>query len=113
MRGIKRSDLHKQDGKLWLKCDSPNDYVKHIMYLFSNDYIEITSKNGSIKFTGYYISVKDINTNRLYLASGVKPSDKNNIVIAISGTDKVQKYNIDILGKIKCGEPLSYLKARK
>lgn len=104
VRGIRRSNVVKKDGKLYLNCQNPEGYKEHIMYLFKNDYIEIRDDKGNIKIEGYYQSIKAITRCQFYII-------KNNSAMAdiktISAKDTVTKYNVDILGRkggeIKCG----------
>ena len=42
--------------KLYIVSSYPEDYEKHIMYLFANDYIKVFDNVGKIKFNGYYSS---------------------------------------------------------
>ncbi len=111
--GIKRSDLKKKDKKLWLNKDYvyPEGYARHIAYLFPGDYIRVKKKDGSVKFEGYYKSVKSVNESRFYIASG---NNSKNVVNSIASRDCVKKYEVDVLGEIKgeisCGEPLLLIK---
>ena len=115
--GITMSDIIHKYGKLWLRPDYkyPSDYSKHIMYIFTGDYIRVTTNKGKLKFEGYYKSVKTISRNQIYCISN---NDPNSIVPSITKKDKCIKLSIDMLGKIsgynngegiKCGEPLSLL----
>ena len=105
-RAIKMIDVIKRNGKLYLRCDNPEDYKKHVMYLFKNDYIQVINK-GKIKFEGFYASVKNINKSSFYLKEINSPKAMPK---TIAKKDIIKKYNVDILGKkggeIKCGEPL-------
>ena len=98
LRGIRYVDLQKKNKKLYIISSYPEDYKKHIMYLFANDYIKVFDKDGKIKFNGYY---KNNNSNIL--------EEKT-----ISKKDVVKKYFVDILGKIggeiKCSVPFLSLK---
>lgn len=118
--GITMSDIIHKYGKLWLRPDYeyPSDYSKHIMYIFTGDYIRVTTNKGKLKFEGYYKSVKNISRNQIYCISN---NDPNSIVHSITKKDKCIKLSVDILGKtsgynngegIKCGEPLSLLRAK-
>ena len=120
MTGIAMSDLVKKNGKLWLKPDYsyPEDYDVHVMYLFKGDYIRIVDSKGKIKLEGYYLSVKNINENRIYSISNNKNNEK---FVSISPKDKCIKLSVDVIGKISgenngegisCGEPLSLLKEK-
>lgn len=110
VRGVRFVDLVKRDKKLYLRTPYPEDYKEHVMYLFANDYIKIFDRNGKMKFEGYYKSVKAIGRKQLYC--------KNNNcslgeVVAIGLSNNVQKYSVDILGKIggevKCSVPFMSL----
>ena len=83
------------------------------MYLFKNDYIQITN-NGKIKFEGFYASVKSINQSSFYLKEINSPKAMPK---TIAKKDIIKKYNVDILGKkggeIKCGEPLLSIMPKK
>lgn len=115
LQGIKRNDIVKKNGRLYLKPDYqyPDDYKEHIMYLFKGDYVSV--KGARLKRSGYYFSVCNINQNALYISKNnsrytLKGRDEST---SIKGKTTVVKYNVDILGKkgglIKCGEPLSLL----
>lgn len=105
-RGIKMIDVIKRNGKLYLRCENPEGYKKHIMYLFKNDYIQIIN-NGRVKFEGFYNSVKNINRSIYYFKEKNSPISKPKI---IAKKDTIKKFNVDLLGKkggeVKCGEPL-------
>ena len=118
--GITMSDIVHKYGKLWLRSDYqyPDDYRKHLMYIFSGDYIRVTNKKSKIKFEGYYKSVKTITRNQIYCISDNNPSA---IIPAITKNDTCIKLSVDLLGKvngynngegIKCGEPLSLLREK-
>lgn len=115
LRGITFGELKNVSGKLMLTSELPQDYKEHKMYLFKNDYIVIWKKNGTKKFEGFYKSIKNINQNVLYCTSGCEPQNSNSIS-SISSTDTVERYDVDILGKIggkiTCGEPLSLAKEK-
>lgn len=104
VRGIRRSNITKKCGKLYLKCPNPEDYKEHIMYLFKNDYLEIRDGKGKLKVAGYYQSLKNINQGYFYI---VENNSATSSIKTISSKDTVKKYNIDILGRrggeIKCG----------
>jgi len=111
MQGIKYSYLKKLNSKLYLNKNyiRPSNYVTHVMYLFTNDYIVLRNKKGNIKFKGYYKSVFNINENELrYIKYNTPCNNKKRF--SVSKNDSVVKYNVDILGRIggeiKCGEPL-------
>lgn len=111
LRGIRYVDLKKKNKKLYFITPYPEDYQEHIMYLFANDYIKIIDNLGSIKFNGYYRSIKNVNRNAIYCKN-----NNSNILTekAIAKKDKVKKYYVDILGKIggeiKCSVPFLSLK---
>lgn len=117
LQGIKRNDIVKKNGRLYLKPDYqyPDDYKEHIMYLFYGDFLEIQKRNEIRR--GFYFSVKNMNRNQIYISKGnSKKQIKNHKeaeTCGIAKKDIIRKYNIDILGKkgglIKCGEPLSLL----
>ena len=118
--GITMSDIVHRNGKLWLKPDYkyPEDYEKHIMYIYTGDYIRVTNKKGRIKFEGYYKSVKTISRNQFYCFSNNDPSAQ---VCSITQKDRCIKLSIDLLGRvtgynngegISCGEPLSLLREK-
>lgn len=111
LRGIRYVDLQKKNKKLYIISSYPEDYKKHIMYLFANDYIKVFDKDGKIKFNGYYKSIKNVNRNAIYYKN-----NNSNILEekTISKKDVVKKYFVDILGKIggeiKCSVPFLSLK---
>lgn len=111
LRGIRYVDLQKKNKKLYIISSYPEDYKKHIMYLFANDYIKVFDKDGKIKFNGYYRSIKNVNRNAIYYKN-----NNSNILEekTISKKDVVKKYFVDILGKIggeiKCSVPFLSLK---
>ena len=110
LRGIRFIDLLKQNKKLYLRTPYPENYQKHVMYLFANDYIRIIDRKGKEKFSGYYKSVKNIYRGLLY----VKVNNSNELInISITQKDIIKKYNLDILGKmggeIECSVPFTSL----
>ena len=111
LRGIRYVDLQKKNKKLYIISSYPEDYKKHIMYLFANDYIKVFDKDGKIKFNGYYKSIKNVNRNAIYYKN-----NNSNILEekTISKKDVVKKYFVDILdkigGEIKCSVPFLSLK---
>ena len=118
--GITMSDIVHKYGKLWLRSDYqyPEDYSKHIMYIFTGDYIRVITNKGKLKFEGYYKSVKTITGNQIYCISDNNPDA---IIPSITKKDKCIKLSVDLLGKIsgynngegiKCGEPLSLLREK-
>lgn len=106
LRGIRYVDLQKKNKKLYIISSYPEDYKKHIMYLFANDYIKVFDNDGKIKFNGYYKSIKNVNRNAIYYKN-----NNSNILEekTFSKKDVVKKYSVDILGKIggeiKCSVP--------
>lgn len=52
LRGIRYSMLKRDNGKIILNEQPPENYAVHIMYLFKNDYLRIYDKNNKIKFEG-------------------------------------------------------------
>lgn len=113
VRAIRYVDLVKRDKKLWLSCAYPEDYQRHVMYLFANDYIRIFNSEGVLKFEGYYKSVKNIFRNYIY----AKTNNSNSAtVISIAKKDIVKKFDVDILGKtggeVKCSAPFMSLKEK-
>ncbi len=114
--GIRYVDIVRKNKKLYLKDSAlPSDYCKHIMYLFKNDYIRVyNKKDNSLKFEGFYQSVKNINTSYYYF----KINNLSNAEIkTISSRDIVKKFDVSILGRIggeiKCSEPLSLISEKK
>lgn len=134
LTGISYSDLKLKNGKLWLneRYRNPTDYASHIMYLFPGDFIRIYDKAKKLNFEGYYKSVCDISTNRLFCLKNntpqLKKDDSNKVSafdnarkilkmkkgICINKNDSIEKYEVDLLGeikgKVKCGEPLSSIR---
>ena len=111
LRGIRYVDLKKQNKKLYLVSSKPADYKKHVMYLFANDYIEVFSDDGNLKFKGYYKSVEAITRNLLTYKFNNSTKELHK---RIGKKDIVKKYYVDILGKIggeiKCSVPFLSLK---
>ncbi len=111
-RGVRYVDVVKKDKKLFMKEESlPNGYKEHIMYLFKNDFIQVWTKTGELKFEGYYQSVKTIGRSSFYF--NINNSSKAEVK-GISTSDNVQKIDISLRGVkggiIKCSEPLSLIK---
>lgn len=47
-------DIVRKEKKLYVKENSiPDDYSKHIIYLYTNDYVQVYKNNGELKFEGY------------------------------------------------------------
>lgn len=116
LRGIRYSDLRRENKKLYIAADVPEGYQSHVMYLFPNDYIVVKKSDGTIKFEGYYKSVANINQNHLNYAKGCVPQQRGKVLHIASG-DQFEKYDIDLLGriggKIKCSEPLSLRRVKE
>lgn len=117
VQGIAMSDVVKKNGKLYFKkgYEYPEDYDKHVMYLFKGDYIRIYDSKNKVKFEGYYLSSKSVNNNRFY---AILNNGTEKVIISVSPKDRCIKLNVDILGNvsgfndgrgISCGEPLSLL----
>ena len=108
-RAIRYIDLVKKHKKLCLTCPYPEDYDAHVMYLYKNDYIVVSNSNGE-KFRGYYQSVKSINAGLFWIRINNSPKKLSK---SIAQRDIVEKYEVDIYGrmggKVKCGEPYSFL----
>ncbi|ORU00682.1 CRISPR-associated protein, Csn1 family [Anaerovibrio sp. JC8] len=106
LRGLRYVDFKLKDKKMFITVPNPENYGKHIMYLFKNDYIVVYNKKGEEKARGFYSSVKAITRDQLYL----KDNNTNvDIIFTIKKDDTVKKYHIDILGQIggeiKCSAP--------
>ncbi len=109
--GIRFVDVVKKNGKLYRKSESrPEDYASHIMYLFAGDYVRIVDRNNTVKFEGFYKSVKTIGRSEFNFQ---KKNNSSAHIISILPKDKILKYDVSILGKlggeIKCSEPLPYI----
>ena len=100
--GIRRTDIVKKGGKLYLRTPLPDDYAKHVAYLFKNDYIEIIDRKGNVKAEGYFQSSKCINQALLYIKN---KNDSQSTIKSVASKDKVYKYNVDLLGR-KGKEPI-------
>lgn len=100
--GIRRTDIVKKGGKLYLRTPLPDDYAKHVAYLFKNDYIEIIDRNGNVKAEGYYQSSNNVNRAQIYIKN---KNDSQSAVKGIASKDKVYKYYVDLLGR-KGKEPI-------
>lgn len=114
LRGIAYSDLTKKDGKLYLRADHvyPEDYLEHRMYVYRNEYIELTDKQGNIAAqSGFYRGVANINSGDLYTR---KNSPGGRTPLRTRKCVSVKKYDYDILGYRggevrECGKPLSLI----
>ena len=113
--GISFSDIVIRDGRVRLKetYRHPENYGKHCLYLFTNDYIRILKADGTKKFEGYYRAVSNINQGAFSYERFNSPLQRGK-VFTIAQKDVVEKFEIDpigrIGGKIRCGEPLSLAK---
>lgn len=113
LRGISYSELKKEKGKLKFRegANPPEDYKEHIMYVYKNEYIEVTDRNGRIKEkSGVFVSVVNINQMNLCMARYNTPNNSRK-PLSVNKKDSVRKYYYDILGRrggeVKsCGEQL-------
>ena len=95
--GLRYVDFIQKNGKLFLKRERiPADYAAHVLYLFKNDYVTVTDKNGVVKMIGYYRSVKNLARCALYFRAPTAPED---ICVAIAQGDIIKKYAVSMLGK--------------
>lgn len=113
--GVRFVDVVKKGGKLWRKRESlPENYAEHVMFLQSNDYIQIYNSKRKLKFEGYYVAVYNINESRFY-CTGCNESEA--IAKSIATSDSVSKVDVSILGhkggQIRCSEPLPFIEERK
>lgn len=112
--GVRFVDIVKKDKKLYRKAESlPADYSKHVTYLFANDYIRIIGGKGELKFEGYYKAVYNINQSAFYCK---KANEADVIAKNISRKDRLEKYSVDLLGKLGgkiCSAPLPCTKAKE
>lgn len=114
LRGIRFVDIVNKNKKIFLNCPYPNNYKQHLMYIFTNDFIELIDKKGMLKFSGYFrFSSILTNSNTGTTQQVIKGRNANSpetVNNTLSKTDTVKKINIDILGRkggeIKCGVPL-------
>lgn len=110
LRGIRYLDLKKHNKKLYLTCPNPEGYAKHVMYLFADEYIKIYKSNDTLKFSGYYKSVKAVNRKQLYF---VHNNLEDRSIVSITKKDIIKKFNVDILGhiggEVKYSEPFMFL----
>ena len=106
LRGLRYVDFKLKNKKMFITVPNPENYGRHVMYLFKNDYIYVINKKGEIKVKGYYTGIKSINKNIFYLITNNDAIRKN---IILSKDDMVKKYHVDILGQIggeiKCSAP--------
>ena len=91
-QGIKYTDLVKKDSKLWLKngYSYPDNYNTHIMYIFKNDFIVVYTKDGKVKFKGYYQSPHHVGKD--YCAKSYNNTNSQDISISAPKQDYVIKY---------------------
>ena len=106
LRGLRYVDFKLKNKKMFITVPNPENYSRHVMYLFKNDYIYVINKKGEIKIKGYYTGIKNINENRFYVITNNDAIRKN---IILSKDDVIKKYHVDILGQIggeiKCSAP--------
>ena len=106
LRGLRYVDFKLKDKKLLLIKSNPDNYDRHIMYLFKHDYIVVYNKKGGEKARGFYSSVKAITRDQLYLKNNNTNVEN---IFTIKKDDTVKKYYVDILGQIggeiKCSAP--------
>jgi len=106
LRGLRYVDFKLKNKKMFITVPNPENYGRHVMYLFKNDYIYVINKKGEIKIKGYYTGIKNINENRFYVITNNDAIRKN---IILSKDDVIKKYHVDILGQIggeiKCSAP--------
>jgi len=116
--GVKRIALIKKDGKLWFKptYEYPKNYVKHIMYLYTNDFIEVyrpkAGKHNGFELqnagyirssTGGYVKTEDgfeIKQQQITMSEINKPVSQNKSATSLdrNGKGKIIKYYVDVLG---------------
>lgn len=98
--GLRFVDMISYEGKLYLKDGvRPADYARHVMYLFSGEYIEV-EKKGKIVYTGNYQSVANLQQSKLYVTVQNAPTVR---VASIAGNAILKKYVITLNGQ-KTGE---------
>ena len=98
--GLRFVDMISYEGKLYLKDGvRPADYARHVMYLFSGEYIEV-EKKGKIAYAGYYQSVSNINRSKVYIM--IKNLSKKEEP-SIDRKTIIKKYDITLNGE-KTGE---------
>ncbi len=112
-RGIRYVDFVKKDKKLYLTVPYPENYLKHIMYLFPNDFIKIFDKQGILKFAGYYRSVRAVTRSLLNVRNG---NENKDFAYYVTRKDVFKKYDVDVLGKlggeVKSFKPFMMLEER-
>lgn len=98
--GLRFVDMVSYEGKLFLKDGvRPADYARHVMYLFSGEYIEV-EKKGKIVYSGSYQSVASLQQSKLYMSVQNAPIVR---VASIAGNAIFKKYVITLNGQ-KSGE---------
>lgn len=112
--GLRFVDMVKRNKKLYVKQEAmPQDYVEHVCYLHTGDFLRIWNKKGELKFEGYYQSVGNINQNTFHYHKKDAPVPSTK-VFTIAPGDQVKLISIDLLGREggvqRCSAPLSSVK---
>lgn len=113
MWGIRYVDVISCEGKICLKDDIklPKKYAKHLIYLFSGEYLEVT-EDGKETYVGFYQSVKATTQSKINITINPGKKGKGNDgkekiqwtkVIPITQKATVKKYVITLNGQ-KAGE---------
>lgn len=113
MWGIRYVDVISCEGKICLKDDIklPKKYAKHLIYLFSGEYLEVT-EDGKETYVGFYQSVKAATQSKINITINPGKKGKGNDgkekiqwtkVIPITQKATVKKYVITLNGQ-KAGE---------
>lgn len=113
MWGIRYVDVISCEGKICLKDDIklPKKYAKHLIYLFSGEYLEVT-EDGKETYVGFYQSVKAATRSEISITINpgkkVKGNDGKEKIqwsknIPITQKATVKKYVITLNGQ-KAGE---------
>lgn len=113
MWGIRYVDVISCEGKICLKDDIklPKKYAKHLIYLFSGEYLEVT-EDGKETYVGFYQSMKKATQSRINITINpgkkVKGNDGKEKIqwtkdIPITQKATVKKYVITLNGQ-KAGE---------
>ncbi len=111
--GIRYVDVISCEGKICLKDDIklPKKYAKHLIYLFSGEYFEVT-EDGKETYVGFYQSVKAATQSKINITINPGKKGKGNDgkekiqwtkVIPITQKATVKKYVITLNGQ-KAGE---------
>lgn len=111
--GIRYVDVISCEGKICLKDDIklPKKYAKHLIYLFSGEYLEVT-EDGKETYVGFYQSVKAATQSKINITINPGKKGKGNDgkekiqwtkVIPITQKATVKKYVITLNGQ-KAGE---------